>query len=265
MKYYLLLFSLFAALLIYASVKYPHGIVGTTKLNGEGCTCHNADSDSLVKVWIEGPDTLTIGQSANYKLFLTGGPKVSGGFNVAAFLGSLASVDSFSRIIDAELTHAFPKPFNLQDTIDWVFNYTAASNRGYDTIYSVAQSVNGDEIPSDEDKWNFGKNFVVTIVPPVKIVTDSKISLSEFELMQNYPNPFNPSTRIKFSLPVSQKVSLEVFDMLGNNVATLVDEYKLAGNYEVEFSAKNGLASGVYYYRLVVGNYSQTKKMILMR
>lgn len=277
MKYSLLLFSLLASIIIYAAVKYPHGIIGTTKLNGEGCACHNSESDPLVKVWLEGPDTLTIGQSAIYKLYLTGGPKVKGGYNVAAIKGTLAAIDSFSKVIDVELTHAFPQLFNSKDTISWNFNYTAANNEGIDTIYSVAMSVNGDEIPTDEDRWNFGKEFLVNVIAPVKVETEPKISLSGFELMQNYPNPFNPSTKIRYSigvLPYSTStkdnnepdfVSLKVYDALGNEVAIIVSEYQPAGTYEVEFSARDGLSSGIYYYSLNFGNYSQTKKMVFMR
>ena len=86
----------------------------------------------------------------------------------------------------------------------------------------------------------------------------------EFELSQNYPNPFNPSTRISYQLPVSSHVNLKVYDILGNEVATLVDEEKEAGNYEVEFSSAN-LASGIYIYRLQTSEFIDTKKMVLLR
>lgn len=85
-----------------------------------------------------------------------------------------------------------------------------------------------------------------------------------FELAQNYPNPFNPNTVISYQLPVSGFVSLKVFDLLGNEVTTLVNEYKPAGMYEVEFDA-SVLTSGVYFYVLRAGEYTQTKKMILLR
>jgi hypothetical protein len=85
-----------------------------------------------------------------------------------------------------------------------------------------------------------------------------------FELKQNYPNPFNPNTVISYQLPVSGDVTLKVYDVLGNEVATLADEYKPAGSYEVEFSADD-LTSGIYFYKLQAGSYSETKKMILIR
>lgn len=94
---------------------------------------------------------------------------------------------------------------------------------------------------------------------------------SDYELMQNYPNPFNPSTIINYTIPVetpymaSQKlVTLKVFDLLGREVTTLVNEAKPAGTYSVKFDASN-LPSGIYFYRLTAGSKSDVKKMILMK
>ena len=85
-----------------------------------------------------------------------------------------------------------------------------------------------------------------------------------FILHQNFPNPFNPSTTISWQSPVSSWQTLKVYDILGNEVATLVNEEKPAGNYEVNFDA-SGLTSGIYFYQLKVGKFVQTKKMILLR
>ncbi|MBK7629456.1 MAG: T9SS type A sorting domain-containing protein [Ignavibacteriales bacterium] len=96
-------------------------------------------------------------------------------------------------------------------------------------------------------------------------IDDNSSSLpTEFKLSQNYPNPFNPSTKISWESPVSGHQSLKVYDVLGNEVATLVNEYNPAGNYEVEFNA-NSLSSGIYFYRLQAGSFIQTKKMILIK
>jgi hypothetical protein len=86
----------------------------------------------------------------------------------------------------------------------------------------------------------------------------------DFILHQNYPNPFNPSTRISFSIPHSSFVSLRVYDLLGREVATLVNEQLGTGNYERTFNAE-GLTSGVYFYRLQAGGFVQTKKLLLLR
>jgi hypothetical protein len=86
----------------------------------------------------------------------------------------------------------------------------------------------------------------------------------EYALLQNYPNPFNPNTTISWQSPVGSHQTIKVFDVLGNEVATLVDEYKLAGRYEVEFNAEK-LASGIYFYKLQAGDYTAVKKMILIK
>jgi hypothetical protein len=85
-----------------------------------------------------------------------------------------------------------------------------------------------------------------------------------FQLQQNYPNPFNPSTRITYSIPQRSYISLKVYDVLGNEVAILIDEEKLAGEYEVVFVA-SGLSSGIYYYQLISGGNIETRKMLLIR
>jgi hypothetical protein len=86
----------------------------------------------------------------------------------------------------------------------------------------------------------------------------------EFKLIQNYPNPFNPVTTIKFDIPTKSKVVLKIYNILGEDVITLVNEEKLAGNYEVNFDASR-FSSGVYFYQLNAGEYLETKKMILLK
>lgn len=84
------------------------------------------------------------------------------------------------------------------------------------------------------------------------------------QLYQNYPNPFNPTTKISWQSPVSGRQTLQVYDVLGRRIATLVDEYKQAGKYEVQFNGKN-LPSGIYFYRLKADNYIEIKKMVLSK
>jgi hypothetical protein len=90
-----------------------------------------------------------------------------------------------------------------------------------------------------------------------------------FRLFQNYPNPFNPSTKIEFVIPKSSFVSLKIYDLLGREVASLVNEEKNPGSYEVEFSAKGGdaynLSSGTYFYQIKAGDFVKTKKMIYLK
>lgn len=95
-------------------------------------------------------------------------------------------------------------------------------------------------------------------------VNDEIVVPSVFRLEQNYPNPFNPSTTISFSIPASEFVTLKVYDVLGKDVGTLVNEEKPVGTYELNWSAEN-IPSGVYFYRIQVGSFVEAKKMILLR
>ena len=88
--------------------------------------------------------------------------------------------------------------------------------------------------------------------------------ITSYNLEQNYPNPFNPSTMIKYQLPMTSEVSLKVYDILGKEVATLVNRTQAAGRYEVRFDASQ-LSSGVYIYRIKSGEYTATHKMLLLK
>ena len=115
------------------------------------------------------------------------------------------------------------------------------------------------------DSLSLAVDIVEEIVPQgtADVKQETEIP-SNYFLKQNYPNPFNPSTKISYSIPAISFITLKVYDLLGNEVATLVNEEKPSGTYEVEFSAI-GLTSGIYFYKLTAGNFSETKKMILMK
>ena len=89
-------------------------------------------------------------------------------------------------------------------------------------------------------------------------------TVQSFNLFQNYPNPFNPSTKITYTIPELSFITLKVYDVLGNEIAKLVNEEKQIGDYEVEFDGSE-LTSGIYFYRLQAGSYFETKKMILLK
>lgn len=95
-------------------------------------------------------------------------------------------------------------------------------------------------------------------------VEDNELSY-KFELMQNYPNPFNPNTKINYQIAEMSNVSLKIYDALGREVKTLVNKIQSPGNYSVDFDAKNGFSSGIYFYRLQSGNFVQTRKMLLLK
>jgi hypothetical protein len=115
---------------------------------------------------------------------------------------------------------------------------------------------------------SIGDNKTVLSYPIVVSVDDNPKPVGTFYLHQNYPNPFNPSTKIEFRIADYVFVTLKVYDVLGNEVATLVNEEKSAGTYEVEFNSTLGvreLASGIYFYQLKAGKLIQTRKMILLK
>ena len=103
-------------------------------------------------------------------------------------------------------------------------------------------------------------------------VNEEPKNISSYSLSQNYPNPFNPTTKIKYEIPASKSVEgeyipsvqLKIYDLMGKEVTTLVNEKKKSGNYEVEFNASS-LPSGVYFYKLSAGNFTETKKLVLLK
>ena len=261
------LFLGFVSVVIIANINDTK-LIGCTELNGFGCVCHSVERDTLVKVWVEGPESLLVGQTGYYKMFMAGGPAEAGGYNVAGRFGEMVLVDSFSSqhpLALNELTQAFSLPFpTTEDTIYWAFGYTAiGSSSEWDTIYSCGLSLVWDSIPDFYDRWNFGPKFPVKIVS----VTDaegSSIQPEEFALYQNYPNPFNPTTSISWQSSIGSWQSLKIYDMNGKELEILFDGYKPAGRYEIDFNA-SGLASGIYFYKLETGSFTKTKKMILLK
>ncbi|OGU76926.1 MAG: hypothetical protein A2V93_00380 [Ignavibacteria bacterium RBG_16_34_14] len=339
----------------------PTERIGCTELNGDGCVCHSLYADPSVEVWVEGPETLAVGQTGLYKMFLTGGPAEAGGYNVAGRFGTMKTVDSISvwdYRAPNELTQAFPLLFPTpQDTIFWPFEYTASDSSDVDTIYSCGLSIVYDSIPDFYDKWAFGPKFPLTIIEaiPVELTSfsvelndknailkwrtvselnnrgfeierlqdykitrlqnwekigfvegkgttsetseysfidknltngknlyrlkqidyDGRFQYSEivelnaeglfnFELSQNYPNPFNPSTVISWQLAVSSYVTLIVYDILGNEVVTLISEERSAGKHEVEFNASK-ISSGLYFYMIKAGDFTEKRKMLFIK
>jgi hypothetical protein len=157
--------------------------------------------------------------------------------------------------------------FNIPQTteIDFCLNYqfdTTKYNQGYHLYYRIA-AVDKGIVPDTfyAPQSGFYKLFwkdSTTSVSPVDFLP------SEYSLFQNFPNPFNPSSIIVFTIPERNFVSLKVFDLLGSEIISLVNEELDAGRYEVEFSG-NDFSSGVYIYQIRAGSFIDTKKMILLR
>ena len=121
---------------------------------------------------------------------------------------------------------------------------------------------NEDQSWGDVSRWLY--TWIGNLWDPVSVELEDGQLVKDYSLSQNYPNPFNPSTQIKFSIKESGMVSLKIFDVLGREVATLVNNEYAAGNYSVDFSAA-GLSSGIYFYRLESGSFVQTNKMMLIK
>jgi hypothetical protein len=120
----------------------------------------------------------------------------------------------------------------------------------------------------DGSNWKNSYRHLATWIEPVS-VWETQTYLDAYYLSNNYPNPFNPNTKIKFEIPGQAWndnviVTLKVYDILGGEIATLVNEEKSAGENEVEFNGAN-LPSGIYFYQLKTANYSETKKMVLLK
>ena len=163
-----------------------------------------------------------------------------------------------------DIDESFTNPliiYGIQDTIYQIDALTPG-----ETYYWKVRAINyfGDSLWSS----NISSVYIKPDAISGLVEADSLIP-GKFKLSQNYPNPFNPTTIIKYTIPLNVKretanVKLVVYDVLGKEVATLVDKELPAGSYEVEFSA-NTLASGIYFYRLKNGSFIETKKMILLR
>ncbi|HEX9655926.1 MAG TPA: T9SS type A sorting domain-containing protein [Bacteroidota bacterium] len=111
------------------------------------------------------------------------------------------------------------------------------------------------------EKWQLHASSTLIIISDVAGIS---LSPPTFKLSQNYPNPFNPTTKIKYQIQNSNVVTLKVFDILGREVRTLVNEVKTAGEHSVTFDA-TGLTNGVYFYRMTAESYTQTRKLVLLR
>ena len=172
----------------------------------------------------------------------------------------IAALPSNSWVAVGTNSSTFSKPFNPYDLRDYKLRCTVTD---------------GSNTTKVSNEWTV--DVIDTPPPQGSIVADSNnniISLAKYSeeisvpidyaLNQNYPNPFNPTTRISYWLPDANFVTLKIYDMLGSEIATLVNENKPAGKFEVEFDASK-LSSGTYVYKLVAGNYQLTKKMQLVK
>jgi hypothetical protein len=259
--------TLLITLIVYNIYSFPTGYTGvTTKGDGLGCICHGTNQPTpTVSVFFEGPDSVAVNETVLYKIKVSHGPAVVGGFDAAVYSGIIDTVSADTTLRrdnpSGDLTHRFPKTFS-NDTLFWTFKYTAPGTEQTDTLYAVGNSCNNDTTSSN-DEWNFSPNFLIRVYNPIGIANNGKI-VKDFKLYQNYPNPFNPVTRIKYDIKENGILKISVFDVSGRFISTLKDGFSKPGVYEVEFNGNN-LSSGIYFYKIETRNYSDTKTMVLIK
>ena len=161
------------------------------------------------------------------------------------------------------------------DTSDSAFGLSSSGEKVWleDTSGLIADSVTFPALTVDQSYGRVPDGGVWQIMDTITRgfsnssttgINDETLSIIDYKLNQNYPNPFNPTTTISFQLPVTSYVTLKVYDILGNEISSLVDETKSPGSYSISFDGST-LASGMYLYRLYAGNYSQVRKMVLLK
>jgi hypothetical protein len=249
--------------------------LGTGSSNGVSST---VDALAVVgnEVFVGGRFTSAGGVSANYVARFntqtnTWSTLGTGSSNGVDFYVSALAVVGNEVFVGGWFTSAggvsanYVARFNTQ-TNTWSTLGTGSSNGVNDYVYALA--VSGSEVfvgggftlaggiaSTFIARWNSGTSRVEQLSPTAP---------KTFLLEQNYPNPFNPSTTIRYQLPVASEVKLEVYDVLGKKIATLVNERQSAGSYQVVWNA-SGLSSGTYFYRLQAGTFVETKKMIMVK
>jgi hypothetical protein len=197
--------------------------------------------------------------------------------NSFASLSSLVKDTSilgyYMEIVTAGNT-GLAKAFNLNRSgvLQWGGNIitpgAAVSGKGR---MSTAITQNGMSILAFQDNRNDAGgiyaqniNFNGTFGPPTGIINVSELTPEKYSLSQNYPNPFNPSTTIKFDLAKNGFVSIKIYDVLGREIKSLVNDNLNKGSYEISFNAGD-ISSGVYFYKMVSGDFSQIKRMMLLK
>lgn len=165
--------------------------------------------------------------------------------------------------------------FNLSET-DTSYTGEAVQDLSGSSIAS-AGDVDGDglddilisALKNDEGAVEAGQTYLLLGAKVPTSIADERPIPSELGLFQNYPNPFNPSTEIQFDVPISSKVTVEIYNLLGQKIRTLIDENRPAGSYQVTWDGKDAnnifVSSGIYLYRLQAGKFMETNKMLLVR
>ncbi|MBK6914184.1 MAG: T9SS type A sorting domain-containing protein [Ignavibacteriales bacterium] len=196
---------------------------------------------------------------------------------------SVFAFDNGYEIVPVELTSFTISVSNENITLNWTTS-TETNNRGFEveklfgSDWTVIDFVEGSGTTTEPKSYSFRDENLEAGIYKYRLkqidfdgtfeysdIVEAEVTIPvEYYLSQNYPNPFNPSTSIKYAISSRQLVSLKVYDVLGKEVTTLVNEEKPAGSYEVKFDASK-LSSGIYFYKLQSGSFVETRNMILMK
>ncbi|MDY0079067.1 MAG: T9SS type A sorting domain-containing protein [Ignavibacteriaceae bacterium] len=206
---------------------------------------------------------------------------------LAGGAGGVVLKSNLSSVIPVELTSFSVTTGQDVVNLEWT-TATETNNRGFEVQKKINDSwntigfVSGKGTTSQESNYLFADSYADNVFAGKVLYRlkqydydgryrfsneaeiDVDFTARSFELSQNYPNPFNPSTTISFTIPVKAMVMLKVFDNLGREIKTLVNEVKESGRYDVEFIASN-LPSGVYFYKLQAGDFTASRKLILIK
>lgn len=254
--FYIIFFILF--LFAHNSFSWPNGISHRTKKSSNlGCgSCHN--SGTINSGYFSGPDTVFKGQPVTYTFIINKSTSGKIGLDIAAFNGLLDTLGGgmYLKVLDQELVHSAGIT-SSSSTISINFLYVAPNYVGNDTLYATF-------CVGYSGQWRWSPNKIIYITDQIGINNISQPV--SFELYQNYPNPFNPYTLISYSLKYNTFVNLDIYNIEGKLISTLVNEFQKTGNYTVPFIISgNPLSSGVYYYRLTTDKASEVKSMMLVK
>ncbi len=232
-----------------------HGAFGVARLDSDGVIDNSFGVDGSERIFIAGADSLT-------NIAYSAAVQQDGKIVVAGKSGFLGPAFSVVRL-------------NPDGTVDNKFGINGSAYADSfstdvdvdDEAHAVLVQSDGKIVAAGFSQTTFGPaEFAVARFLPsnVTVIMNNEITPKSFVLCQNYPNPFNPTTNIRFQMAEPGFVTLEVYDVLGRKVTTLVHQKEAPGNYSVTFDGSR-LASGVYFYRLVAGNYSETKKLMVVK
>lgn len=179
------------------------------------------------------------------------------------FVDSVYMISNYTKN-DSTIENSIIKAMNISETNDYVVTALLDTNLLKDNFVFNYKIVAKDRGIIPESSASPYSGYYNCVWGEPTIIVDNNNNYFSFNLNQNYPNPFNPITTIEYSLPKSNFVTLKVFDLLGREITSLVNEEKLPGNYSVKFDASQ-FSSGIYFYRLKAGSFIDTKKFILMK